>query len=132
MILQIAAGGFVAGLNAGQGYNTWPLMDGQFIPSGLLAMDPVWHNFFESALTVQFQHRMLAYAIFALVLWHGARVMSLSALLLACAVLGQLCLGILTLLTQVPLALALAHQLGAMVVLIIALWNLHRQTAVQV
>jgi len=131
VVLQIAAGAFVAGLNAGQGYNTWPLMDGQFIPNGLLAMDPVWHNFFESAITVQFQHRMLAYVILALVLWHGARAQTLSALLLVCAVLGQVCLGILTLLTQVPLGLALAHQLGAMLVLIVALWNLHRQTAVQ-
>ncbi len=131
VILQIAAGAFVAGLNAGQGYNTWPLMDGHFIPDGLLAMEPGWRNFFENALTVQFDHRMLAYTIFAIALWHGLRVFSMSSLLLLYAVFAQACLGIFTLITHVPLGFALIHQLGAMVVLITALWNLHRQTVVQ-
>lgn len=131
IVLQVAAGAFVAGLNAGQGYNTWPLMDGRFIPEGLLAMEPGWRNFFESALTVQFDHRMLAYVIFVLALWHGLRVFSVSSLGLFYVIFGQVSLGIFTLLTRAPVGLALVHQLGAMVVLTVALWNLHRQTALQ-
>ena len=42
------AGGFVAGLDAGLTYNTFPLMDGKFIPDGLLSMSPVFLNFFEN------------------------------------------------------------------------------------
>ena len=61
--LQIVAGAFVAGLDAGMGYNTWPLMDGALIPSGLGAIDPFWKNLFENALTVQFNHRMIAYLV---------------------------------------------------------------------
>jgi cytochrome c oxidase assembly protein subunit 15 len=130
VLLQVSAGAFVAGLNAGLAYNTWPLMDGHFMPTGLLIMEPVWRNIFENALTVQFDHRMLAYFILAVALWHGVRTYSQSALVLVAAILVQAGLGILTLLSHVPLDLALVHQLGAMVVLIVALWNLHRQTVV--
>ena len=70
VLLQVAAGAFVAGLKAGAGYNTWPLMDGALIPQGLGAMSPWWANLFENALTVQFNHRLLAYVITAAVLWH--------------------------------------------------------------
>ena len=126
IVLQIAAGGFVAGLDAGQGYNTWPLIDGSFIPNGLLAMAPAWRNFFENALTVQFDHRMLAYAIviYAALL---ALVSPLpSARLVLVALLLQAALGVWTLLEKAPLALGLAHQAGAMAVLAAALWHMHK------
>ena len=74
IILQIAAGGFVAGLDAGQGYNTWPLMDGRLVPSGLFAIEPAWRNLFENAMMVQFDHRMIAYAVAlyaAFLAWRG-------------------------------------------------------------
>ena len=126
ILLQVAAGGFVAGLDAGFGYNTWPLMDGALIPKGLLATEPWWRNLFENALTVQFNHRMIAYLIVALVALHAFRVRSSSSLLLLGAVLLQVLLGIWTLLWAVPLWLGLAHQGGALLVLAAALWNLHR------
>ena len=63
ILLQVAAGGFVAGLDAGMGYNTWPLMDGALVPPGLMVMEPGWRNLFENAMTVQFNHRILAYVI---------------------------------------------------------------------
>jgi heme a synthase len=129
VFVQIAAGGFVAGLDAGEAYNTWPLMDGKWIPDGLSAKQPVWRNFFENALTVQFNHRLLAYAIFLISVWHAAHTFSLSATLLAYAVFTQACLGILTLLMHVPLGFALAHQATAMVVLAAAVWNLHKKTS---
>jgi len=134
VFLQIVAGAFVAGLKAGAGYNTWPLMEGRLIPQGLGAMSPWWANLFENALTVQFNHRLLAYAIVIAVLWHlwslhrhtRDRPTRLSGVVLVGAVLAQVALGIWTLLTQVPLALGLAHQAGAVAVLGVTLWHLHR------
>ena len=125
IVLQVAAGGFVAGLDAGQGYNTWPLMDGVFIPSGLGAAMPLWRNLFENALTVQFDHRILAYLIGILALWQLAKRRTSSSLLVAGAVMLQVCLGVATLVWHVPLVLALIHQGGALLVLTAALWNLH-------
>lgn len=125
VLLQIAAGGFVAGLDAGQGYVTWPKMDGQWIPSGLWEMAPGWKNAFENAMTVQFNHRILAYMLLLATALHAWQSRTLSAILLAFAMLAQACLGILTLLLHVPLAAALIHQAGAMIVLALALWNTH-------
>lgn len=131
VFLQIAAGGFVAGLDAGQGYQTWPKMDGQWIPAGLWQMLPTWKNYFENALTVQFDHRVLAYAILIAAVYHAWRSFSLPSMVLACAVFTQACLGVLTLLLNVPLAAALVHQAGAMIVLATALWNLHSKLVIQ-
>ena len=125
---QIAIGGFVAGLNAGQGYNTWPLMDGKLIPNGLDAMQPLWKNLFENALTVQFIHRVLAYAIFIVAILHALRTFSMTAMVLAYFVFVQAALGIITLIMHVPLGFALTHQATAMIVLAVAIWNLHKKT----
>ncbi len=130
---QIGAGALVAGLKAGLAYNTWPLMDGHLIPGGLSAMMPWWLNAFENAATVQFDHRLLAYVLAAVVVWHGWRViqstdeehMRRSAALLLIAVVGQIALGVWTLLAHVPLPLALGHQMMAMLVLAAAVWHLH-------
>ncbi len=131
ILLQIAAGGFVAGLDAGQGYATWPKMDGQWIPSGLWIMAPGWKNIFENAMTVQFNHRVLAYVLLLATVIHVWRSFTLPAMVLACAVLAQACLGILTLLLHVPLAAALAHQAGAMIVLALAVWNTHARLVIR-
>ena len=131
ILLQIAAGGFVAGLDAGQGYSTWPKMDGQWIPSGLLEMVPIWQNFFENAMAVQFDHRLLAYFILLSTLIHAWRSFTLPAMILAYAVFTQACLGILTLLLHVQLAVALVHQAGAMIVLAAATWNLHNRLLIR-
>jgi heme a synthase len=125
VLLQIAAGGFVAGLDAGQAYNTWPAMDGQYLPDGLNVMTPSWRNLFENAVTVQFNHRMLAYAIFIFAIWHALRSFTLSAMLVFYAAFTQACIGILALLLHVPIAVALVHQAGATIVLLSAVWNLH-------
>ena len=133
VFLQIVAGAFVAGLKAGAGYNTWPLMDGRLIPPGLGTMSPWWANLFENATTVQFNHRMLAYVLTAVALWHVWSVLTrtydrqvrTSGLALGGAVLAQVALGIWTLLAQVPLSLGLAHQAGAITVFGLALWHLH-------
>ena len=132
VLVQIFAGGLVAGLDAGMAYNTWPLMDGRFIPeaSRLAAASPFWRNLFENALTVQFDHRMIAYALWTLALLHAldARraggAVARQAFVLFALVSTQALLGILTLVHQVPLDLALTHQFGATVVLIAATLHL--------
>ena len=70
VFVQILLGAFVAGLKAGASYNTWPLMDGRLVPDGLGAMEPWYLNLFENALTVQFNHRLVAYALVFATLWH--------------------------------------------------------------
>ena len=131
VFLQIVAGAFVAGMKAGAGYNTWPLMDGRLVPDGLGAISPWWANLFENATTVQFNHRMLAYILMGVVLWHvwtlraEGQLVRASAVALLVAMLAQAALGIWTLLAQVPLSLGLAHQAGAMIVFGLALWHLH-------
>jgi cytochrome c oxidase assembly protein subunit 15 len=118
IFIQIIAGAFVAGLDAGKGYNTWPLIDGALVPNGLDAMAPWWKNLFENALTVQFIHRSIAYIIVlyigALWLWkRGAGGFAGANGWLpriALLVFLQAALGISTLLLSVPLPLALGHQ----------------------
>jgi cytochrome c oxidase assembly protein subunit 15 len=127
MLVQIYLGALVAGLDAGLTYNTWPLIDGAFVPDSarLWFIQPYWRNLFENTLTVQFDHRMLAYTIFALALWHAfdtrRSASARGALWLAGGVTVQAGLGIVTLLHQAPLALALAHQMLAIVVFSIAI-----------
>ncbi|WP_341703620.1 COX15/CtaA family protein [Ferrovibrio sp.] len=129
VFLQVLSGGLVAGMNAGLAHNTWPLMDGAFIPDGLLIADPWWINFFENAMTVQFQHRMGAYLVAILAVVTVLRLKGRAAtglrhgLLTAVAL--QIVLGIMTLLHHVPVSLGTLHQAGAVLVLGIAtaLWH---------
>jgi heme a synthase len=131
VFVQILLGALVAGLKAGHAYNTWPLMDGRIIPSGLGAIEPWYLNLFENAMTVQFNHRVAAYALLVAVLWRAATVARLrsgrgerrSAGYLALAVLMQLGLGIWTLLSQVAPALGVAHQAMAAIVFALAVWH---------
>jgi len=134
-LVQIYLGALLAGLRGGLIYNTWPLIEGRLIPPAaeLGALEPVWRNVFENILTVQFDHRMTAYLLVALALLHAAdagRTMTgaarAGALTLAAAVMLQASLGILTLLHQAPLALALTHQGMAIVVLTIAVVHAQR------
>jgi cytochrome c oxidase assembly protein subunit 15 len=124
-LFQIYLGALVAGLDAGLAYNTWPLMDGALVPSDLFVQSPAWLNLFENAKTVQFVHRIGAYVLFAAALWHmiqclrqgpGTTHARRSVVLFALITL-QAALGITTLVMQVPLHAALAHQGGALVVL---------------
>src|SRR5258707_5205840 len=117
--LQLYFGALVAGLRAGRIYNTWPDIDGAFIPSAarLFFEEPWWRNLFDNTLTVQFEHRMTAYALLVLALLHaidavrsraGTAVIT-GAWWLVAAVILQAMLGVLTLLNQVPIDVALAR-----------------------
>jgi cytochrome c oxidase assembly protein subunit 15 len=137
--VQLYFGALVAGLRAGLIYNTWPAIDGAFIPeSRALWFDtPWWRNLFENTLTVQFEHRMTAYALLALAIIHALDVLRAragraavnGALWLVAAVTLQATLGILTLLHSVPIALALAHQAVAILVLTLAVMQAERLAA---
>jgi cytochrome c oxidase assembly protein subunit 15 len=126
VIVQIYLGALVAGLDAGLSFNTWPAIDGAFIPSAdrLWFETPAWRNLFENALTVQFNHRMFAYALWLAAVLHAidARngVAWPGALSLAVAMTIQAIIGTATLLYQAPISLALLHQAMAIVVLSIA------------
>jgi cytochrome c oxidase assembly protein subunit 15 len=133
--VQIFLGALVAGLRAGKLYNTWPTIDGAFLPPAerLWFNSPWWTNFFDNHLTVQFDHRMLAYALWALAMAHAidavrfrAGAATRGALWFAAALTLQAALGILTLLYEVPIALALAHQAVAVLVLMLGVVQLER------
>jgi len=128
--VTVISGGFVAGLKAGFGFNTFPTMGGQWVPEGLMMLEPGWRNFFENPVTVQFDHRVLALTtlLAVIVYWAFARKEQLPVrirpgvhLLLLVAV-SQVILGIATLLLIVPVPLALAHQAVAMVLFTVALY----------
>ena len=133
LVVQIYLGALVAGLNAGLAYNTWPLIDGSFVPAAarLWFITPAWRNLFENVLTVQFDHRMMAYTIWLLAMFHAIDAWRAGrqvggALIVAGAVTLQATLGIVTLLNQAPLPLALAHQMLAIVALTVAIVHAER------
>jgi cytochrome c oxidase assembly protein subunit 15 len=136
VLLQIYLGALVAGLRAGLVSDTWPLIDGVLVPDAarLFFHVPAWRNVFENELTVQFDHRMVAYALWtfaALHVFDVARTLRsgpalTGALALAAAVTLQAALGVLTVIHHVPIGLALAHQAGAIVVLAMAVVHVER------
>jgi cytochrome c oxidase assembly protein subunit 15 len=132
VLCQIYWGALVAGLRAGLLYNTWPLIDGHVVPAAasLFFNEPWWRNLFENPLTVQFMHRGIAYVLFVAALLHAVDAVRAGrgalALALAGAVTIQAALGIATLIQQVPIGLALAHQGMAIVVLAIAVVHAER------
>jgi cytochrome c oxidase assembly protein subunit 15 len=137
VLCQIYLGALVAGLRAGLVFNTWPLIDGAFIPSfsRLFFEQPLWRNFFENALTVQFDHRMVGYALWVAAIAHAVQVARTArgraltgAMTLACTVTLQAGLGIVTLLYKAPISLALLHQTIAIVVLAIAVIHAERMS----
>ena len=130
VLVQIALGALVAGSKAGLTYNTWPLMDGTVVPpaSTLFVVTPWFENFVDNVALVQFNHRLVAYAVVLFALGHAwawfrrapGSAPARRATVLAGLVLAQMALGIVTLLLVVPLWAALAHQVFAMAVLGVA------------
>ena len=131
IFMQMLAGALVAGLDAGMGFNTWPLIDGAFVPAGLGDAAPWYINLFENPHTVPFDHPMLGYAVVLVALgqavWLAVRgapqVLIGSASMLALFAVLQATLGVWTLLLAVPIALGLAHQAGAVAVFVTALYH---------
>ena len=130
---MIVSGGFVAGIRAGKAYNTFPLMNGQWVPDEIMLIDPWYLNFFNNMATVQFDHRLGAWLLAFLVPWwwltlrrapaSARALLAGNVLLLALSI--QIALGITTLLWVVPVALGAAHQGGAMLLFAVVLWLNH-------
>ena len=131
--LTAVAGAFVAGLDAGRAYNTFPLMGGHLVPDGYLQLAPWWRNLFEHVPAVQFNHRLLGIAtvVAALALWWlvgrtpVSRATARLAALTALVAILQLALGIATLLLAVPVSLGVLHQAGAVTLLTVAVLLVH-------
>ncbi len=131
--VQILLGGLVAGSRAGFAYNTWPSMGDGFVPPArvLFTVTPWWENFVDNIALVQLNHRLGAYALLIVTAGYAfavarSRLSSGAtgrALALAAVMILQACLGIVTLVAEVPLALGLAHQFGAVVVFGLAVAN---------
>ena len=134
VLCQIYLGALVAGLHAGLIYNTWPLIDGGLVPKApsLFFQEPWWRNFFENPLTVQFLHRTVAHVLWIAAVAHTidvartAKAVRGSALALAAAVTLQAAVGVITLLHQAPIGLALLHQAVAVAVLATAVVHAER------
>ncbi len=122
--LQVLLGALVAGIDAGRGFPTWPLMNGAFFPADAFYVPgrPAWAAFFENAGLVQFLHRLAGYLllIFGVVVWlrgrksaHRTTRAAFNAVMVM--VVAQLALGIFTALTAAQAHVAISHQIGAIV-----------------
>ena len=128
---QMLLGAIVAGLHAGLLYDTWPSMDGFFVPETIWFFHPWFINFTENSALAQFDHRMMAYAIglaATFVWWAGRRARltgarAVSGYMVVGFTMLQIILGILTLIAQVPTPLAAAHQATAVALFASALWH---------
>ncbi|MBO0712250.1 MAG: COX15/CtaA family protein [Acetobacteraceae bacterium] len=137
VVLTIIAGGLVAGTHAGLDYNTFPLMAGQLVPDAYDRLSPFWRNLTENIAAVQFDHRLLATLTGLTVLAAAAAGLAArpepglrrALIALALAIAAQYALGVASLLAVVPPALAVTHQLTAVLVLTAALLALHRSGA---
>lgn len=137
VFLTAIAGAFVAGLDGGKTYNTFPLMNGRVLPEGYFALSPWYRNLFEHIPAVQFNHRLLGIAavVAALVLWAASRRVELPVrarrflLGMAGMALVQVGLGIATLVLVVPISLAALHQVGAVALFTFGLLAVHALSA---
>ena len=130
IFIQIILGAFMAGLDAGRAFSTWPTYAGMWIPVGLYDLSPWWINHFENHALVHFQHRTVGYIAALMVIWlyvvvrrAGAdgpvRIAGIHAVVLTGV---QIALGIFTVVSQVALPLAALHQICALAVFGAALW----------
>jgi cytochrome c oxidase assembly protein subunit 15 len=124
LVIVMTWGALMAGLRAGTSHNTFPTMSGYWIPPGMFELSPWWINFFENGTTIQFVHRWLAKLLFLGALLLAWRVRRPETWLAAAMALVQLSLGVATILSGVNIAIAAAHQAGA-VLLLTALINVH-------
>ena len=127
VFVQIIFGAFVAGLDAGRIYTSWPLMEGQLIHEDYLGGLGLPQALFESRAAVQLHHRWTGYllavvvAALAAAFWRTGRIeLKGWAVALALAVLFQIALGVITLVNAAPLSLSLLHQAGAILLFLAA------------
>jgi cytochrome c oxidase assembly protein subunit 15 len=131
LIVSIFSGCIVAGIDAGKTFNTWPDMNGAFIPAGVMRREPAWRNFFENHGLVQFNHRYIAYSAVGMS-WlllrsvRNAPLLRLPVFLVVFLIHWQLVLGITNVLNQSKLHTASAHQCVGFLTLSSLLYLLRR------
>lgn len=124
LLLQVVWGAFVAGLKAGYIYNTFPLMNESLMPVNAWAMEPLLLNLFENPGVVQWSHRVIGTVLVLTVILFWIRVATYNihravqyrVFALMVLVFVQFLLGVFTLVTHVPIALAVAHQVMALMI----------------
>ena len=130
LFLQFMFGAYVAGLDAGFAFNTWPRMGEDFYPAGAEWMQPALRNFADNPVTVQFVHRWLAFVVAGFALWLGLKAwlrgLRIEAAALVGAVTAQIIFGILTILSGVQIDIAVTHQGMAVLLLAAMLTAAHR------
>ena len=122
IILQIIFGSFLSGLDGGLIYNTWPDMNGSFLPNDVNSEDYLNTQLFYNASIIQLFHRVIAYILFFLIiilnyLFIKKDLSFLNILLFDIAILLQIFLGVITLVSGVEIKYASLHQLGSIFVL---------------
>ena len=131
--VQIILGAFLAGLDGGLIYNTWPDMNGKFIPTDIDKNDLIKISSTDNATVIQFYHRMIAYLliIFLIILnylFYLKKIPNTSINILNVAITIQIILGIITLITGVKIEYASIHQLGSVFVLLSFLFIYYKNT----
>ena len=130
IFVQMLLGAFMAGLDAGIAFPTWPTYSGAWIPPGLYGLSPWWLNHFENPAMVHFQHRNVGYVVAALAVWlyvamrragadRPARMAGIHVVLVTAL---QVALGIVTVVSFVSLPVAALHQICALALFGTALW----------
>ncbi len=134
--VQIVYGAFVAGNRAGYGFNTFPMMNGEWLPDLALQMQPFWHNLVDNNAMLQFIHRWVGASVLLLagvLFWQARAVanrqLTLTTFVLLVAVIAQFLLGVMTLLHVVPIGLASLHQAGACVLVVATIVMLYSTKA---
>lgn len=131
--ITLVSGAFVAGLDAGLVYNSFPKFADRWIPEDIIEQTPILRNITENPTTVQFNHRILGtttLAVLSATAFQAQRLplpqrIKTAALLMGCMGWMQVALGITTLLLYVPVPVAAAHQSGALATLSLAMWVSH-------
>ncbi len=128
LFLQLLFGAYTAGLNAGYVSNTWPLMNGSFVPSTIDWSSNLWAKINNDHLVIHFIHRWWAWVTvgFLVVLALRIRGQSRKASIAIHSAYGvQILLGIATVMTSVHINFAVLHQAVGALVVISTAWGLH-------
>jgi cytochrome c oxidase assembly protein subunit 15 len=134
IFITIATGGFMAGTNSGQSFNTFPLMNGKIIPDDYVIDDLGIYNFFENTVAINFNHRWLSIFVFFYILFvcfkfikfDNKNVSSYLVYLVIFFLTLQVALGIITLLSNVYLPVASLHQTNSILLLSTLLISYHQ------
>ena len=133
IILQIVLGAFLAGMDGGLIYNSWPDMNGNFLPNDINNIDLFLYSSLDNPSVVQFYHRFTAYLLFISLLFlnyytYRTKIDFKPVLILNIAIFVQIVLGIITLITGVKITYASLHQLGSVFVLTSFLYIKYKNT----